>query len=358
MPTISLDLPNVVRHFFLIFGLTIGSFILVTLFAKKYHGFLLKLGLRKNLREETADGKVAEIFRRLHKNKQGTPTMGGVLIWLTVAIIVLLSPITQALGITRFALFNRNETYLPLFTLVTNGLLGLADDYLNIRGGVHKGLRLKPKFFWLTLFSVLGGWWFHYKLGFDSIHIPGFGDFTIGAWYILLFAFIIVACANAVNFTDGLDGLAGGLVVIAFTSLGIIAYVQGLVILTAFCALIVGTTLAFLWFNIPPALFYMGDTGALALGATMGVIAMLTNSVLLLPFIGFIFVIEVASSLLQLLSKRFFGKKLFLIAPLHHHFEELGWAEEKVVMRFWIVGAFMAVLGVMLGFLSLLSGAA
>lgn len=357
MPLLSIDISTALRHFSLIFGLAIGSFIAVAALTPFYYRFLIKHGLRKQLREETADGKFATIFRNLHKDKQGTPTMGGVLIWGIVALVILLSPLAQKLGITRFTLINRNETYLPVFTLIATGLLGLFDDYLNIKGGKSKGLRLKPKFLWLTLFGLLGGLWFHFKLGYDFIHIPGVGNITIGVLYILLFIFIIVASANAVNFTDGLDGLAAGLIVISFTALGIIAYLQGLIILTAFCSLIIGTTLAFLWFNIPPALFYMGDTGALALGATMGVITMLTNSVLLLPFIAFIFVIEGGSSLLQLLSKRFLGKKIFRIAPLHHHLEALGWPEEKVVMRFWIVGAFMAVLGVILEFLSLKSGA-
>lgn len=357
MFTLAIDIGTALRHFSLIFGLMIGSFILVTAATPLYHRFLLKYGLRKQLREETADCLPATIFRNLHRDKHGTPTMGGVLIWATVALIVLLSPLAQKLEITRFSLLNRNETYLPIFTLIATGVLGLIDDYLNIKGNKTLGIRLKPKFFWLVLFGLIGGLWFHFKLGYDLIHIPGFGNITIGVWYVLLFTFVIVASANAVNFTDGLDGLAGGLIIISFTALGIISYLQGLILLTALCALIIGTTLAFLWFNIPPALFYMGDTGALALGATMGVIAMLTNSVLLLPFIGFIFVIEVSSSLMQLVWKRWFHKKLFLIAPLHHHFEALGWPEEKVVMRFWIIGAFMAVLGVILAFLSLLSGA-
>ncbi|MBI5413395.1 phospho-N-acetylmuramoyl-pentapeptide-transferase [Candidatus Peregrinibacteria bacterium] len=357
MPKFSIDIATALRHFILIFGLTIGSFLTVALATRPYYKFLLKAGFRKRLREETADGKAAEIFRKLHKDKEGTPTMGGVLIWAIVAIVILLSPVVQRLGITRFSLFNRNETYLPLFTLIATGVLGLVDDWLNIKGIKEKGLRVKPKFLWLTLFGLLGGMWFHFKLGYDAIHIPGIGDFTIGAFYVILFAFIIVASANAVNITDGLDGLAGGLTIIAFLALGIISYLQGLVILTAFCALIVGATIAFVWFNIPPALFYMGDTGALALGATMGVIAMLTNSVLILPFIAFIFVIEALSSLIQLTWKKLFKRKLLLIAPLHHHLEERGWAEEKVVMRFWIAGAFMAALGVILEFLSLLSGA-
>lgn len=355
MLNFSIDIATALRHFSLIFGLSITSFALVSLLTPAYYRFLLKHGVRKRLREETADGKQAVIFNELHKDKAGTPTMGGVLIWLATAFItIVLSPLSQWLGMTRFSLFNRNETYLPLFTLIATALLGLVDDWLNICGGKNKGLRVKPKFLWLTLFAVLGGLWFHYKLGYDIINIPGIGDITIGAWYILVFAFIIVATSNAVNVTDGLDGLAGGLIIISFTSLGIISYIEGLVILTAFCAVIVGATVAFLWFNIPPALFYMGDTGALSLGATIGVIAMLTNSVLILPFIGFIFVIEISSSAIQLLWKRLFGKKLFLIAPLHHYFEAKGWPEEKVVMRFWIIGAFMAALGVILKFLSLL----
>ena len=354
MLSLPVDISTSVRHFILIFGLTLGSFLCVSAITPYYYQFLLKHGVRKQLREEAAGGGTATIFRELHKNKSGTPTMGGVLIWLTVAVIILVSPLAQWLGITRFSLLNRNETYLPVFTLVATGILGLIDDYLNIRGGAHKGLRVKPKFFWLTTFALLGGLWFYFKLGFDTITIPGFGAYQIGAWYIALFTFIVVAAANAVNITDGLDGLAGGLTVMSFTALGLIAYLQGLVILTAFCGLIAGTTLAFLWFNIPPALFYMGDTGALAIGATMGVIAMLTDSVLILPFIGFIFMVEAGSSLIQMLSKKYRGKKIFLIAPLHHHYEAIGWPEYRVVMRFWIIGGFMAVLGVLLEFLNLL----
>ena len=351
---VNIGIGTALRHFSLVFGLATAGFILVAALTPVYYKLLIKYGVRKQLREETADGQKAVIFQELHKNKAGTPTMGGVLIWLTVALIVLLSPLAQWLGWTRFSLMNRNETYLPLFTLIATAMLGLIDDLLNLRGGKEKGLKVKPKFLWLTLFGILGGWWFHYKLGYDFINIPGFGDVTIGAWYILVFAFIIVASSNAVNITDGLDGLAGGLIIITFTGLGIISYLEGLIILTAFCSLIVGATSAFLWFNIPPALFFMGDTGALSLGATIGVIAMLTNSVLILPFLASIFVIEASSSGLQLLWKRFFKKKLFLIAPLHHHFEAKGWPEEKVVMRFWIIGAFMAVLGVILKILSLI----
>ena len=354
MIEIPINLAVAFRHFFLIFGSALGSFLAVFLLTKPFYAWLIKHKFTKTMRDSAIDGKSAELFRSLHIKKEGTPTMGGVLIWGAVLAVVLLSPIFRELEITRFSLLNRNETFLPIFTLALTAILGLADDYLNVRG-IKKGIRVKTKFLWLILFGVLGGLWFHYKLGYDLISIPGIGSVVLGQWYILLFVFIIVASANAVNFTDGLDGLAGGLIVISFLSLGVISYLQGLIILAAFCALIVGATLAFLWFNIPPALFYMGDTGALALGATMGVIAMLTDTVLILPFIGFIYVLETLSIILQLLSKKFRnGKKFFKIAPLHHHLEACGWPESKVVMRFWIIGGFMASMGVILELLHLL----
>ena len=180
--------------------------------------------------------------------------------------------------------------------------------------------------------------------------MPFFGDYFIGMWYIPLFMFIILASANAVNITDGLDGLAGGLSIIALLALSAISYSQGLLILTAFCGVLIGATLAFLWFNIPPAKFFMGDTGSLSLGATIGVIAMLTDSVAVFPFIMIIFVIETLSVIIQLTSKKLRnGKKVFHIAPIHHHFEHIGWPSHQVTMRFWIIGAFFATFGALLG---------
>lgn len=354
MLELNIDLATAFRHFSLIFGSSIVSFLIALLLTPGFAKTLIKLKLRKNLRETTIGGEAAEIFRSLHIKKEGTPTMGGLLIWLVTLGVILISPLFQYFNVTRFSLFNRNETYLPLFTLVTVGALGALDDVLNVKkiGKTH-GMTVKFKMLWLTIFGLAGGWWFHAKLGYDFIHVPGLGDLQLGFWYIPLFAIIIVASANAVNFTDGLDGLAGGLLVISFTALGIISYLHGLVILTAFCGVIVGTTLAFLWFNIPPALFYMGDTGALALGATMGVIAMLTDSLVILPFIAFVYVIETLSVIIQIVSKKLFHRKVFKIAPLHHHFEAVGWPEGKVVMRFWILGGFTAVLGVILEILNI-----
>ncbi len=212
------------------------------------------------------------------------------------------------------------------------------------------GLGTLPKLLSLLVLSFIGALWFYYKLDISSIHVPYYGQVHLGLWYIPLFVFIVVGTSNAVNFTDGLDGLAGGLLVIAFSAFGVLAYVQGLFILSAFCAVCGGAIAAFLWHNVPPALFFMGDTGSLALGGTLAVIAMMIDQALILPLVGFVFVIEMLSVIIQLTSKKLRkGKKVFRAAPIHHHFEALGWGESKVTMRMWIVGGFMALLGVIVG---------
>lgn len=319
--------------------------------AKPFIEQLVKHKIGKNIRTVASDGKAASLFHKLHQKKSGTPTMGGILIWGSTLLVILFSRFLSYIGVFDHSLLNRKETYLPIFTLVTVALLGALDDYFNIRGwGKSKGINMKPKFLTLSLFALIGALWFFFKLGYNEIHIPGVTDLFIGWWYIPLFIFIITATANSVNFADGLDGLAGGLIIIAFGAYAVLAYAQGLLILAAFCAVICGATLGFLWFNIPPARFYMGDTGSMSLGATLGVIAMLTDSILILPFIAFIPMIETISIILQLGSKKLRnGKKIFHIAPIHHHFEHLGWPESQVVMRFWIIGALMATVGLLLG---------
>ncbi len=329
---------------------SILSCILAFMLAPAFIRLLLKYRLGKQLREHAVDGKAATIFNQLHGKKKGTPTMGGVLVWGTTLMVVLLSRIASALDWIPQSLLQRSETYLPLATLIATAVLGLIDDFYNIRGvGKAKGIDVKPKFLWLILFSAIGAWWFHYKLEYSSIHIPAVGDFDIGFWYIPLFMLVIISTANAVNITDGLDGLAGGLLMIAFGAFGIIAYAHGMVFLTALCGVICGALASFLWFNISPARFYMGDTGALSLGATLGVIALLTNSIFVLVIIAGVFVIETLSDIIQIASKKFRKKKVFLIAPLHHHFEALGWPEHTVVFRFWIIGGLLAVMGVVIG---------
>lgn len=343
-----------VTHLILILGSAFLAFIIAFLLAEPFIKTLRKFKLGKNIRTIGSDGKNAELFHALHSKKAGTPTMGGILIWGSTLLTILISRVFSYFGFFEHSLLSRKETYLAIFTLFTVAFLGMVDDLFNIKGwGKSKGLNVKPKFFWLTVLALMGGMWFHYKLGYDQIHIPGVGDFPLGIWYIPIFVFIINATANAVNITDGLDGLAGGLIIIAFGAYAGLAYANGLLILSAFCAVISGASLAFLWFNVPPARFYMGDTGALALGATLGVIAMLTDTVLVLPFLAFIFVIETLSVLIQVSSKKIFKKKVFHIAPLHHHFEQMGWPESQIVMRFWILGGIFAILGLLLGLIGM-----
>jgi phospho-N-acetylmuramoyl-pentapeptide-transferase len=319
-----------------------------------------KIGIK--IKENSVDGKKLTFISSLHQHKNGTPTMGGMLVWITVLILVLAShylfPIlAQMFGINflaRLDFFSRAQVWLPLFALVTAGILGFFDDWMSVKGrGTNKGggMRFLYRFGWLIAIACLGAWWFYYKLGWDKIHIPAMGDFSIGWWYIPLFVFIILFCAVSSNETDGLDGLNGGILLIAFGSFAMIAFAQNKMDLAAFCAAIAGALLAFLWFNIYPARFFMGDTGSVSLGMTLGVIAMLTNSILALFIIVFIYIIESGSVVIQLTSKKLFKKKVFLAAPIHHHFEAKGWPETKVTMRAWIFTLVMAFIGVIVGIL-------
>jgi phospho-N-acetylmuramoyl-pentapeptide-transferase len=267
--------------------------------------------------------------------------MAGVLLWVVIALV------TVAFNLTR------NQTYLPLFFMITVGILGAIDDWFNIRGiGGVKGVRARHKMIWLLAIAAFGAWWFYAKLGMHILHIPAVGNIDLGLWYIPLFILVILSTTNAVNITDGLDGLSGGLLSAAFTAFGVLAFFNNQISLAIFCATVAGALFAYLWFNIYPARFFGGDTYALSMGATLGVVAMLIKSnvgIAILPFIAFVPMVEVISDLLQLGYRRIKHKKLFLIAPLHHHFEALGWPETKVTMRFWIIGAFMALLGVIIG---------
>lgn len=334
MEEIRLYIPDLAR----IFWLTALSFIIALIWTPLFTDFLYKNRLGKRIRDTGLDEKEAPIYYSLHKTKENTPTMGGLLIWITTAVLTLLFNLS------------RSGTWLPLFALVAAGIIGAIDDIANIRGiGPNRGgLAFKYKFFLYLIIAIIGAWWFYYKLQFTTFHLPGIGDLEIGFWYIPLFIFVLVGIAFAVNQTDGLDGLAGGTLAVAFASYAVIALVQGRIALAAFCGTIVGALMAFLWFNIYPARFFMGDTGSMALGTTLGVIAFLTNSVAVLPIIGFIFTVEAVSTIVQIISKKFFKKKVFLSAPIHHHFEALGWPETKVTMRFWVISAAMATIGLMI----------
>ncbi len=316
--------------------------------------FLYKHKLwRKSARQKAISGEDAIIFNNLHKEKEvGTPRMGGLLIWITVIFITflffILSLIFPNNWIAQFNFLSRSQTWLPLFTLVVASFVGLIDDVLVAKGWgkyIGGGISFKKRLLIVILIGLIGSIWFYQKLGWDTVFIPFFGDVSIGLWYIPLFILVTVACWSG-GIIDGLDGLAGGTFASIFGAFTIIAFSLGKFDLATFCAVIAGTLFSFLWFNIPPARFYMGETGMLGLTTVLAVIAFLTNSVYVLPIIAGLLVIEVLSAIIQLLSKKFKHKKVFLSTPIHHHFEALGWPSYKVTMRFWIVGIVLAFIGV------------
>ena len=337
MPQLLQNMTTEMTHIFL---LSVASFILAMMLTPVYTYFAYKYKFWKKQRSVSVDGKKLEVFTKLHEAKfrRNIPTMAGIIGLASILIVTLLLNLDRA------------ETWLPLAALVGGGLVGLVDDIINIRGlgGGVAGLRSGLKFLLIVSLGLVLGWFFYAKLGVDSFHVPFYGELSIGWLIVPLFAFAVVATGNAVNISDGLDGLAGGLLAISFATFGGIALLQNSILLAGFCFTVVGVLLSYLWFNIHPARFFMGDVGSFAYGAALGVVAMLTDSLLLLPVIGLLFVVEAGSSLIQILSKRFFGRKIFISAPIHHHLEAIGWPETKVTMRFWIIGCVMAFVGVML----------
>ncbi|MFH0969306.1 MAG: phospho-N-acetylmuramoyl-pentapeptide-transferase [Patescibacteria group bacterium] len=338
------------------------AFVLAFLITPLWTHFLYKYKIGIKIKEKSVDGKELVYVNKLHAGKSGTPTMGGLIIWFSVAVLILAShfvfpAVAKLTGTNFFArldFFSRPQVWLPLFALVSAGILGLVDDFMSVKGfGSNKGggMRFAMRFWWILVIAGIGAWWFFSKLGWDRIHIPAYGDISIGFWYIPLFIFVILFSAISSNETDGLDGLNGGVLAIAFSSFALISFFQNKIDLAAFCVAIAGALLAFLWFNIHPARFFMGDTGAVSLGATLGVVAMLTNSALVFFIITFIYILESGSVAVQLFSKKFFHRKIFLAAPIHHHLEAKGWPETKITMRFWIIAVITALLGVIIGIL-------
>ncbi len=312
----------------IVYGILI-SFAIVVVLMPAFIRLLRRVGMGKRIRIEGPE---------THYAKEGTPAMGGLLIVLVVLGIA---------GVIELMTgdFLDSSTIAPIATLALVGLLGTADDWLNARTG--DGISATQKLLWQTVVAGVVAWQIQNTYQIDQLAVPFVGAVDIHPIaFILIAAFAIVATSNAVNITDGLDGLAGGTLIFAFIGYMVIAFSFGQPNLAELCALIIGALLAFLWFNVHPAQIFMGDSGSLALGATLAVTAVITGQVLLLPLIGLIFVLETGSVILQVASVKLRGKRIFRMSPLHHHFELSGWDEEKITLRFWIVGALAALVGV------------
>ena len=371
--------PETTINIIKIFTLGTLSFVFAFFLTPFLTHFLYKYQLwRKEVRKQSIDGKELPYFQEFHtRGETGIPRLGGLLIWITpllLAVLFFLLSKTDILFFKKMNFLSREQTWLPLFALIAASLVGLIDDVLQVLGpapekkrdkvsiisklkssilnwcgGKKKyaggGMSLSRRIFLVFLIGLIGALWFYFKLDWRTLHIPGVGNFYIDGWYIPFFVLVTMAVYSG-GVIDGLDGLAGGAYVSIFGAYAAIALSQGQIDIAAFSAIIFGALLAFLWFNIPPARFYMGETGIMGLGAALTVIAFLTDSVLVLPIIGFLLIIESGSVILQLLSKKFRGKKIFLASPIHHHFEAKGWPHYKVTMRFWIIGIVVAIIGV------------
>ena len=328
--------------FFIAIGLTV-------IFIK----VIKKIGVTKQIRVSDE----APVFARLHEKKAGTPTMGGIIIWLTVIVLAAGFWMLHKFFGGVFSFFNfvdRAETFLPLAAMIIAAGLGLIDDLMGaMKIGPHGGgLQVRHKLIFYAAIALLGAWWFYYRLDWDVLLVPFWGYISVGSWYIPIFIFIIIASAFSANETDGLDGLAGGVMLFALLALTVVSFAMGRYHLATFGSAMVGAILAFLWFNIYPAKFFMGDTGSMALGITMGIVAMLTNATLFLPLFAPILVIESLSVIIQMASKKIWGKKIFLSTPIHHHYEAIGWPETQITMRYWNISAIFCALGLALFFLN------
>jgi len=337
-------------HLIQIFSFWITSFLVWFILAPWYINILKKAKLGKQIRENATIWKATEFFK-LHKDKVWTPTMWGALILWTVFLMVFMSMILQWFWIIDNSLLNRSETYLILFTLFTVWILWAIDDFMNIKWiWKTKWLSARFKMFWLVIFSVLWALWFYFKLWWWDIwlNLWFINEISLWFWFIPLFVFVIIASANSVNITDWLDWLAWWLLLFAYAVYTYITFDRELYLLSALCVSIIWALIAFLWFNVKPAKFYMWDMWSLSLWAALWIIAMITNTIFILFIIWAIFIFNTLSVIIQLTSKKLRkGKKIFRIAPFHHHLEAIGWSEETVVFRLWLIWMIFSIFGVM-----------
>ena len=320
---------------------------------------------RKMWKKKAGKGSDTPVFNKLHESREtGTPRMGGIVIWFSAAAAVLLvfafAKVSGLPFAAKLDFLSRDQTWIPLAMLLLGAFVGLVDDVLEIRGGgdhAAGGLSLKKRLFLIGFLGLLSGMWFYYKLDVAGIMLPLYGLFPIGALVIPL-AIIVFLAVYSGGIIDGIDGLAGGIFAIILGAYGAIAFFQDQINLAAFCAAVVGGILAFLWFNIPPARFYMSETGSMALTLTLAIVAFMTDALgegeglFVLPIVAFPLFVTSASVILQRLWKKYRGKKLLLISPLHHHFEALGWPSYKVTMRYWVLSFVFALHGLITALVS------
>lgn len=344
------------------------TFIIGIIITTPVSNFLYKNKLwKQKVGKIDMEGNQTPVYNKLYKNRDiGTPRMGGVVIWGSVLILIViflfLSRFIPLEIFSKLDFLSRNQTWIPVTSLFIGALVGLIDDYLEVRGArssknLTGGLSFKKRLLITALMGIFVSAWFYIKLGVDSVGIPFYGNFYIGALIIPLFTLIMLVIYGG-GVIDGIDGLSGGVFAIMFSTYGIVAFSTGQINLAAFCAAIVGGTLAFLWFNIPPARFYMSETGTMSLTITLSIAALMTDSIVdgiglfILPIIALPLIVSIGTSVIQIFSKRFFnGHKILLAAPLHHHLEAIGWPPHKVVMRYWVLTIMLSFVAIIINLL-------
>jgi len=313
---------------------------------------------KKSSVRTSMDGTAASISAQLHNDEERkTPRMGGVIVWgsvLVTALMLFVAGMAAGGSFEKISFLSRNQSWLPLFFLIAGGICGLLDDYLvcNERGTYRGGgLSLTVRLLFVGLLGLFGAIWFYGKLGMSAVEIPLWGPLELGLFFIPFFVLMVVGIYSG-GIIDGVDGLSGGVFSTIYGAYAIIAFAGGQIDLAAYCSAVLGGLLAFLWFNIPPARFFNSETGTMALTTSIVVVAFLTKAVVPLFIIAFLLIATSASSVLQILSKRYRGgKKIFIVAPLHNHFQALGWPPYKVTMRYWVLSMVFAVIGVIVAFL-------
>ncbi len=349
---------------------TLMSFIIGMCITSSLSAYMYKKKMwKKKSRSKENTEAISLDFQKIHNEtaEVNTPRIGGVIVWFSVLCTLIFAACIQY-GVMYFTdnthqvahaladrlnFFSRNQTALPILALLAGSVFGLIDDLLQIYGKelhMSDGVPRRLRVFFVLLVAVIGAWWFYEKLGMNSIHIPFYGDMYLGFGFVFLFIVTVVGTFSG-GVIDGIDGLAAGVMISAFASYTLIAFSQTQYDLAAFGGAIIGGLLAFLWFNVPPARFYLGETGMLGLTIVLAMFAFLTKEVLVLLIIAFPLVATSLSSTLQMFSKKYYNKKIFRVAPLHHHFQAIGWSSPKVTMRYWIVSVMCGVTGVIIALL-------